>query len=647
MAPAAEPEPEVEEVVVTTDRARGGERVVDRAELSTLPLRAADEVLRALPGLQLSAHGGRGKAWQILYRGVDAEHGSDVEVAVEGIGVNEPSNVHAHGYVDLAFVPTVLLQRAHLVPGADRAAQGDFATAASVDLGLGLAEEGLAVQVTGGTDRSGALRLAWRPEGAAEGTFVVGEADLGEGVAAGRGWRHARVAAGTDHAVAGGRLRTAVLAYHGDFDSPGTLRAADVETGRVGLYAAYPGSGGGRSDRLLAFGRLTWDTPDGAGGVTAWAGARALQLDQDFTGFLDDPVRGDATRQHHSDLSGGVRGTGEGRWQLADHPWRVGGGVQVDAHHLQQRTERVDRQGEAWRDEGAGTVRQAGLTAWGEAELGWRRRLALLPGVRVAGWWQEAAPDAAPAADAFASRWIATVAPRVRLEGRPHERVLLFAGYGRGYRPPRAVDGVLGALVTSDVVQGGVRAAPLDLLALTATAFWGHLDDEQVFDHLSGAFVGRGATRRVGGELVVEVRPLPWLRADLAASFADGRFEADDTPVPYAPRFLLSAGVGVVRARLPKGRLGGGLRVTAIAPRPLPLGFASSWAAWADLVATWEVGRFALGLQVDNLLGTPWRSGEFVFPSWWDTDRPRTALPALHLAAGTPTAARLSLEVRW
>ena len=111
--------------------------------------------------------------------------------------------------------------------------------------------------------------------------------------------------------------------------------------------------------------------------------------------------------------------------------------------------------------------------------------------------------------------------------------------------------------------------------------------------------------------------------------------------------FTASIAVGAVRAPLPLGHLTAGLRAFLVAPRPIPLGFQSRWSGSATLQAGWEVGKIAVGLFVENLLGIRSRSGEFVYASWWDRDNSRSELPALHLTAGSPPSARLSLEVRW
>jgi outer membrane receptor protein involved in Fe transport len=295
----------------------------------------------------------------------------------------------------------------------------------------------------------------------------------------------------------------------------------------------------------------------------------------------------------------------------------------------------------------AGRLDQIGLSGFAEAEVGWAGRFRLVPGLRVAGWRQAVAATDAPDGGDDELRWLGTVAPRVRVEARPHDRVTLFGGYGRGYRAPRAVGGVLGALVQAETGQLGLRVEPLADVVLTATAFGTWLDDEAVFDHPSGTFVGAGASRRLGGELDVAVEPLRHLALDASVTFADARFVATGAPVPYAPVWLGRVGLGAHEIPTRLGSVSAGLRTLFLAPRPLPGGFASQGIVSADALLAWTVDRFQVGVQVDNLIGLPWRDGEFVYESWWDLDSPRSRLPAVHLTAGTPASARLWFETRW
>lgn len=352
-----------EEIVVEEQRASASasERSLDRAAVEATPGRSADDLLRAMPGLHQSAHGGRGKAYQYFLRGFDAVHGADLAVDVEGVPVNELSNVHAHGYLDLHFVPPVLVRGVALRPGTWRPEAGDFAVAGSASFQLGLETPGGLVQAGGGTDRSGQAALAWRPKGSAPGTFLVADADIGQGIGEARSWRQLRAGAGAEGSLGQVSARAWLLAYDGEFESPGVLREDDLAEGAVDFYDAYPGSGGGRSTRLLGAAQVWGSEPRLAWRATAWAGWRDFAVQQNFTGWYGDEVHGDGSLQEYSAWTSG--GGARGAWSLGER-LSLSSGVSLRLDSLEQREYSVETSGEIWAQRAALAAQQAALSAW-------------------------------------------------------------------------------------------------------------------------------------------------------------------------------------------------------------------------------------------------------------------------------------------
>src|SRR5262245_43962412 len=96
--------------VTARPQATATERVVSQAEIALIPKRSGEDLLRLVPSLVMTRHGAEGKAGQIFLRGFDAVHGADLETLVGGIPLNELSNIHGQGYLDLGIViPEVVL----------------------------------------------------------------------------------------------------------------------------------------------------------------------------------------------------------------------------------------------------------------------------------------------------------------------------------------------------------------------------------------------------------------------------------------------------------------------------------------------------------------------------------------------------------
>ena len=544
---------EDEELVVEAERPRetASETVLDHDEVEAFPARSADELLQAMPGLHQSAHGGHGKAYQYFVRGFDAVHGADLAVSLEGIPLNEPSNIHGHGYLDLHFLPTHLVQSVQLYKGASRAEVGDFGVAASADFHLGLSEPGLLAQLGGGTDRSGEVLLAWRPEQGETGDFLLAQADAGLGVGEHRRWEQLNLAGGVEHWFGLTRARVFALGYRGRFDSPGVLREDDLLAGSVDFYSAYPEAGDGLSSRLLVGAELAQPCVGCGWSVLAWGGLRGLELDRNFTGYSQHPEHGDGVHQGQRGGAFGLRTWRQEDIRLLGEGHRLAGGVDLRTDLLEQWERGIEPDGTPWEERIDAGVQQGSAGVWASAELHPWPWLELEPGLRaelLGVRLLRRIDDEGQVVDAPepALSWAPVLAPKARAVLLPEQPVSLFASYGRGFRSPeaRGVEGGDRAPVsTADTEELGLRWEPAAGVELTLVGFHTAISNELIFDHTAARFLSSGATRRLGVEALAGLEPLPWLRSELELSWTDGRYQASGEPLPFAPRWLASAGL--------------------------------------------------------------------------------------------------------
>src|SRR5690606_24182827 len=152
--------------------------LVTAREIAATPKRSAEDALRLVPGLTLVQHGSEGKGHQFFLRGFDALHGTDLELLVEGIPINEWSNIHAHGYIDLGFVVPEAIRSVEVIKGPFTLEQGAFAMAGSANYRLGIPEEavgGRVAYVAGTTNRHRGL-VTFSPRQSGGEDFIAAEA---------------------------------------------------------------------------------------------------------------------------------------------------------------------------------------------------------------------------------------------------------------------------------------------------------------------------------------------------------------------------------------------------------------------------------------------------------------------------------------
>ena len=94
----------LQEVVITPQSAAASFHTISKIDLNLQPVRSAQDILRTVPGLFIGQHQGGGKAEQIFLRGFDIDHGTDINVTVDGLPVNMVSHAHGQGYADLHFL---------------------------------------------------------------------------------------------------------------------------------------------------------------------------------------------------------------------------------------------------------------------------------------------------------------------------------------------------------------------------------------------------------------------------------------------------------------------------------------------------------------------------------------------------------------
>ena len=107
--------------------------VLTDIDIQVNPVNSSQEVLRKVPGLFIGQHAGGGKSEQIFLRGFDIDHGTDINLSVDGLPVNMVSHAHGQGYADFHFVIPETVNKIDFGKGPYNSDKGNFATAGYVD----------------------------------------------------------------------------------------------------------------------------------------------------------------------------------------------------------------------------------------------------------------------------------------------------------------------------------------------------------------------------------------------------------------------------------------------------------------------------------------------------------------------------------
>ena len=648
--------------------------VIGKRELELRPRLRPGDILEAVPGLFAVQHAGGGKANQYFLRGFDADHGTDVAFAVDGVPVNMVSHGHGQGFTDFHFLIPELVTSLDGYKGPFYASQGDFATAGAVNLHLAEALEESYAQYSIG--QFGIMR-----------GLVVESPDLGDdwrAVVAGEVYkdngpflnpedlkRYNVYLKATHDIGRSAKVQMTLMSYGSSWRGSGQIPARAVcgegEPQNPGPEAfgqpcldhfgfVDPTEGGATQRHMVS---LAYSTAWGDADFTAMAYAIKYRftLYSNFTFFADDPIRGDEIEQ---DDNRTVVGT-DFRVRRHDHylggqfTTSVGAQVRVDSIDNALYHDIARERLEARVDAGI-TESQIGVYVEEDARVRkWLRFIAGARAQRVDVSVEDHLEDLKTlgnrtsgykGATQFLPKFMGILSPIPQLD--------VFASLGRGFHSNDA-RGVVrqndpATLLTPAMgYEAGARVTPLPNLTVSASGFLIDLDSELVWAGDAGNTEPSGQTRRYGVELDARYHIGNWLFADADVTFTHARYRANEGnggAVALAPTRTFSAGVGV-RPTVGNFTPSASFRVKSIGARPaiedeslIAEGFTI-----VDANAGLRWKQIELGLDVQNLFNATWREVQFATETRLSYE-PK-AVTGIHYSPGWPRTVMGRATLYW
>jgi outer membrane receptor protein involved in Fe transport len=303
--PAPDNTLELEEVEVSAPRLNllgtattASQGIVNDEEIQLTPAYRPGQILETVPGLTVTAHSGEGKANQYLLRGYNLDHGTDLETYVDAMPINQPTHAHGQGYTDLAFMIPELADQITYTKGPYYANVGDFGAIGSARISY---RNAMPDQFTATTGMYGYERLfgaATLPLGhgqmleAAElqhydGPFVNPDDARKENAVL----RYSQGSKDNGFSVTG-------MVYHQDWNNTTDIPLRAISEGLVPNYfGTLNPTDGGHATRISLSAQYYANLGNGQFWASAYYIYNKLNLINDFTHFLVDPVHGDQEDQ--------------------------------------------------------------------------------------------------------------------------------------------------------------------------------------------------------------------------------------------------------------------------------------------------------------------------------------------------------------
>ena len=367
------------------------------------------------------------------------------------------------------------------------------------------------------------------------------------------------------------------MAYSNKWNSTDQVPLRAIASGEIGRFGSEDPSDGGNTDRFSLSGRVARTDDAGSWKASAYVIKSDLDLFNDFTYFLTNPVLGDQFHQHDDRVVTGGAASRTLVGAFAGLPSETTFGIQTryDAIDLAltdtfQRAFlsniRSDKVGEG--SVGIYAEHTLHWTDWFRTTVGWR------------GDYYAANVDSLfDAANSGSSR-AAIGSPKFRIELGPFLKTEFFAGFGMGMHSndargttitedPTDPSTKLGAsplLVRTRGAEVGVRTEAVAGLDSSLSLFILDQASEIIFNGDGGDTSPSRASERYGIEWTNDWRPAPWIKIDADLALTHARFLGFDSDqaavfdslagfpqaqlgnapgnfIPNAPAIVASAGI--------------------------------------------------------------------------------------------------------
>lgn len=609
-----------------------------KVDLKMNPVNSSQEVLRLVPGLFIAQHAGGGKAEQLFLRGFDLDHGTDINITVDGMPVNMPSHAHGQGYADLHFLQPETIESVDFDKGPYNASKGDLATAGYVafktkdrmdnEVGVEIGQYG--------TRR---MRFSYSLLDNERQSMYVSSAFLRSDGYFDAPQNFKRLNLLTKYTQRGERSQFSLMLSHfnSTWNASGQIPQRVVDAGLIGRFGALDDTEGGdtyRTNFNVTYRRQLADDAEFNG--NAWLSHYYFNLYSNFTFYLNDSENGDQINQRENRLLSGANAEYKKMFFIGRSDWKVNAGMgfrydKVDGLALYH-THSRNRIGTF----ALGDVGESNMYGYVSANIEWGKWM-INPALRF-DYFDFDYTDRTR--EEFTNPGVskAILSPKLNIiyHLNPHWQFLLKMGKGFHSNDARVVVAergkqILPAAYGADL---GVLWKPIPRLMLNASLWYLRMQQEFVYVGDEAVVEAGGRTRRLGVDLGVRWNFLSrfYWQADYTYSHARSMDEPNgENYIPLAPVHTFAAGLSYNW----KG-VAAGVKCRFLSDRPANEDYTLTAKGYCitDLNLSYTYRLVTVGTVVENLFNVAWNEAQFATETRLQGES--APVTEIHFTPGTP-----------
>jgi outer membrane receptor protein involved in Fe transport len=628
---------------------------ISKVDLATNPVNSSQEILRTVPGLIIGQHAGGGKAEQIFLRGFDIDHGTDINLSVDGIPVNMVSHAHGQGYSDLHFIIPETLNNINFGKGPYYANKGDFDTAGFVEFNT--KEDVDFSEISFSYGQFNSLRtlamfdlLGNTPN---KNAYVALEYIQFDGpYNSPQNFNRINLFGKyTTYLKGNDRLSVSLSYFKSRWDASGQIPQRAVDSGMIDRWGSIDDTEGGNTSRTnlnIEYNSQLADDLQFKSNV--FYSQYNFELYSNFTFFLDDPINGDQIKQKEArDIFGfNTEFIKDSKLGSADATYTGGFGLRYDFVNDVELSHTVNRN-ETLSYMALGDVNETNLYAFINAELDFGKFI-VAPALRL-DYFDFMYNDALETDYETLSESKTIVNPKLNFFFNQNKNLQWFLKTGIGFHSndtrvvvqqqgedilPRAYGADLGAIWK-----------PFSKVVFNTALWYLFLEQEFVYVGDAGIVEPSGKSRRYGLDLGLRYQIADWLYFNTDATLTHAR--SVDEPsgedyIPLAPDFTLTGGLSVNNLKGFSGAVN--FRYLDDRPANEDNSLIAEGYFVTDLNVSYEfTNNLVFGIAIENLFDTEWNETQFATESRLENEL--NPVEEIHFTPGTPFFLKANVSYRF
>lgn len=596
---------------------------ISKIDLNLKPVKNTQELLRLVPGLFIAQHAGGGKAEQIFLRGFDCDHGTDVQVRVDGMPINMVSHAHGQGYADAHFIIPETINNVDFGAGPYYAQHGNFNTAGYVSFSTFKNISKSLVQIEAGrfnSFRTLAMIDLLKKDKDRQSAYVAGEFNYTDGPTTDKqvfnrfnlfGKYNATLSSSTQFSFS-------ASAFKSKWDASGQIPERAVESGLIGRFGSIDPTEGGNTERYnanLAFttqfqNGITWQNQ-------IFYNRYKFNLYSNFTFFKNDPVNGDGINQAEDRNILGYNSTINQKhfWGRAVLTSSQGMGLRYDDVNNSKLANVSNRRFLSYTT--LGNIHELNVFAFTEQQLSigkWLLGAAARVDYLSFKYFDKLSNNNLPV------QHKTIVSPKLNVQYTVNKDLQIYLKAGKGFhsndsRVVSANNGneILPAAYGADI---GFTLKPTKKLFLNIAAWYLYLEQEFVYVGDEGVIEPSGKTRRLGIDFIARYQFTKNLFANANINFTKPRAIDESKGYNYIPLAPTATSTGGIFYKAKQG-FNGSLNYRYIKSRPANEDNSITAKGYflLDASVNYIKQKYEIGLAVENMMNVKWNEAQFATES--------------------------------